>query len=56
MLAKISEDPVNFLSWVRLDVLSAPAIKSALALWATLPKKNTASYVAGHRYSEDDQV
>ncbi|KAJ7311762.1 hypothetical protein DFH08DRAFT_973846 [Mycena albidolilacea] len=55
MVAKISENPVNFLPWVRLDFLGVPAIKSALALWATLPEKNTASYVAGHRYSEDDQ-
>ncbi|KAJ7245921.1 hypothetical protein B0H12DRAFT_1127173 [Mycena haematopus] len=55
MQVKISQDPVNFLPWIRLDNLSVSAIKSALLLWVTRPVISAADYVSQHHYLPDEQ-
>ncbi|KAJ7886396.1 hypothetical protein B0H14DRAFT_2338211, partial [Mycena olivaceomarginata] len=56
MLAKISQDSVHFLPWIRLDSRSVSGIRSALSLWANLPEKCTADYVSQHRYMPQDKA
>ncbi|KAJ6496322.1 hypothetical protein C8R45DRAFT_1132445 [Mycena sanguinolenta] len=55
MQVKISEDPMNFLPWIRMDKPTASAIQSVLSLWTALGAKSAAPFVSGHRYTPDER-